>query len=108
MEYINAQKAASENGLFLKVAVSVRNFDSYNSFYNIYDESEEPCRRIAIITKNDIVEEVYEQDKDEKPITECKIIDGNIWLKDYSLLDSPEKIDLSELTVSKDIFDEFI
>ena len=60
MEYINEQKAAEENGLFLKIATSVRNFDSYNSFYNIYGESEEQCRRIVVLTKNEILEEVYE------------------------------------------------
>lgn len=48
MEYVNALKAAEENGLYLKIVTSVKNFDSYNSFYNIYGESEEPCRRIAV------------------------------------------------------------
>ena len=49
MEYINAQKAAEENGLFLKVATSVRNFESYNSFYNIYGESEELIKQEAFV-----------------------------------------------------------
>lgn len=107
MEYINALKAAEENGLFLKIVTSVRNFDSYNSFYNIYGESEEPCRRIAIITKNSIIEEVYEND-DENEISQCKIIDDNLWLKDYSLLTNPEKIDISELQVPKELFEMYI
>ena len=108
MEYINAQKAAEENALFLKVATSVRNFESYNSFYNIYGESEEPCRRIAILTKNEILEEVYEDMEKEEPITEGRIVDGNIWLKDYSLLDNPEKLDLSELKVSKELVEKLM
>lgn len=108
MEYVNAQKTAEENGLFLKIATSVRNFESYNSFYNIYGESEEPCRRIAIITKNEILEEVYEDSEKEDPVTEGRIVDGNIWLKDYTLLDNPEKIDLSELTVSKELVDRLL
>lgn len=107
MEYINALKAAEENGLFLKIVTSVRNFDSYNSFYNIYGESEEPCRRIAIITKNSIIEEVYESD-DKNEISQFKIIDGNLWLKDYSLLTNPEKIDLSELQVPKELFEIYM
>lgn len=105
MEYVNAQKIAEENGLFLKIATSVRNFESYNSFYNIYGESEEPCRRIAVLTKNEILEEVYEDRKTEDPITECRIVDGNIWLKDYTLLDNPKKIDLSGLMVPKELVD---
>lgn len=108
MEYVNAQKTAEENGLFLKIATSVRNFESYNSFYNIYGESEEPCRRIAIITKNEILEEVYEDSEKEDPVTEGRIVDGNIWLKDYTLLENPEKIDLSELTVSKELVDRLL
>lgn len=108
MEYINAKKAAEENGLFLKVATSVRNFESYNSFYNIYGESEEPCRRIAILTKNEILEEVYEDMEKEEPITEGRIVDGNIWIKDYSLLDNPEKLDLSELKVSKELLEKLM
>lgn len=107
-EYVNAQKTAEEKGLYLKIATSVRNFDSYNSFYNIYGESEEPCRRIAILTKNEILEEVYEDGEKEEPITECRIVDDNIWLKDYTLLDNPDKIDLSELVVSKELVQKLI
>lgn len=103
MEFVNAQKIAEENGLFLKVATSVRNFESFNSFYNVYGETEEPCRRIAIITKNEILEEVYEDSPGEEPITECKIVDDNIWIKDYTLLDNPKKIDLSGLMVPKEL-----
>ncbi|WP_244834951.1 hypothetical protein [Clostridium sp. BJN0001] len=108
MDYINAQKAAYENGLYLKMVVSVKNFDSYNSFFNIYGESEEPCRRIVIITKNEMIEEVYENGKEEENITDAKIVDGNIWIKDYTLLNNPEKIDLSNLKVPKNIVEEFM
>ena len=108
MEYVNAQKTAEENGLFLKIATSDRNLDSYNSFYNIYGESEEPCRRIVVLTKNEILEEVYEDSPGEESIAECRIVDGNIWLKDYTLLDNPKNIDLSSLMVPKELVERLL
>ena len=90
MEYVNALKAAEENGLYLKIVTSVKNFDSYNSFYNIYGESEEPCRRIAVLTKNNIIEEVYDDDESSE-LSDGRIVDGNLWIKEYSLLTNPDK-----------------
>ena len=58
-EYINAIEAAKKYNLYLKAVVSVKSFDSYNSFFNIYDKSEEPCRRIIVLTKSKELEEVY-------------------------------------------------
>ena len=55
-EYINALDAAKKYNLFLKVVTSVKSFDSYNSFFNIYEETEEPCRRIVVLTKNEELE----------------------------------------------------
>lgn len=107
IEYINAIEAAEKYNLFLKVVTSVRSFDSYNSFFNIYDESEEPCRRIAVLTKTEELEEVYDENSSEQ-VNECKIIDGNIWIKDYSLLVNPNTIDLSGLTVSKKLVEELV
>lgn len=107
MEMVNALKSAEENKLYLKIVTSVRNFDSYNSFYNIYGESEEPCRRIAVLTKNSVLEEVYEPEAQEIEVNE-QIIDGCLWIKAYSLLTNPEKIDLSELSVSKESLEKFI
>ena len=106
-EYINAIEAAKKYNLFLKVVTSVKSFDSYNSFFNIYDEAEEPCRRIVVLTKNKELEEVYDENPTEK-IDECKIVDGNIWIKDYSLLVSPDKIDLSDLIINKKLVEELI
>lgn len=107
IEYINAKEAARKYNLFLKVVTSVRSFDSYNSFFNIYDEHEEPCRRIVVLTKTEELEEVYDENPTEN-IEQCKIIDGNIWIKDYSLLTSPEKIDLSNLIVVKKLVEELL
>ena len=107
MKYINALKVADKYGLYLKVVTSVRSFDSYNSFFNIYDESEEPCRRIAVLTRNNALEEVYEQN-DSDELLYGKIIDGNLWIKEYSLLMNPNKIDLSELVVSEELLERFL
>ena len=106
-EYMNALEAAKKYNLFLKVVTSVKSFDSYNSFFNIYDESEESCRRIVVLTKTKELEEVYDENPNEK-VEECKIVDGNIWISDYSLLVSPDKIDFSNLIVHKRLFEELV
>ena len=106
-EYINAQDAAKKYNLYLKIVTSVKSFDSYNSFFNIYEETEEPCRRIVVLTKTKELEEVYDENPTEK-VDECKIVDGNIWIKDYSLLVSPNKIDFSDLIVYKRLIEEVI
>ena len=106
-KYINASLAAKEYGLFLKIVTSVKYFDTYNNFFNIFDQQEEPCRRIAVLTKLEQLEEVYDEDPNEKLI-ENKIIDGNLWIQEYSLLVAPEKIMLQELMVSKKVVEEFI
>lgn len=106
-EYMNAMEAAKKYNLILKVVTSVKSFDSYNSFFNIYDETEEPCRRIAVLTKSKELEEVYDENPTEK-VDECKIVDGNIWIKDYSLLVSLDKIDLADLLINKRLVEEII
>jgi len=106
-EYMNAIEAAKKYNLILKVVTSVKSFDSYNSFFNIYDETEEPCRRIVVLTKTEELEEVYDENPTEK-VDECKIVDGNIWIKDYSLLVSPNKIDLADLIITKKLVEELI
>lgn len=106
-EYINAIEAAKKYNLFLKVVTSVKTFDSYNSFFNIYDETEEPCRRIVVLTKTKELEEVYDENPTEK-VEECKIVDGNMWINDYSLLVNPDKIDLSDLIVNKKLVEELV
>lgn len=105
--YVNAMEIANKYNLFLKVVTSVKSFDSYNSFFNIYEEAEESCRRITVLTKNKELEEVYDENPSEK-VEECKIIDGNIWIRDYSLLVNPNKIDLSDLSVDMQLVEELI
>ena len=106
-EYISAVDAAKEYNLHLKIVTSVRNFDSYNSFFNIYEEFEEPCRRIVVLTKSKDLEEVYEENEDED-INEGIIKDGSIWIKGYSLLINPDKIDFSDLVVNKNLIEELL
>lgn len=106
-EYINAQDAAKKYSLYVKVVTSVKSFDSYNSFFNIYDETEEPCRRIVVLTKTEELEEVYDENPTKK-VDECKIVDGNIWIREYSLLVNPNKIDFSDLIVNKRLVEEII
>ena len=106
-EYINAQDAAKKYNLYVKVVTSVKSFDSYNSFFNIYEETEEACRRIVVITKTKELEEVYDEKPTEK-VDECKIVDGNIWIEEYSLLVSPDKIDLTNLIVTIRLVEEII
>ena len=106
-EYINAVEAAQKYNLFLKVVTSVKSFDSYNSFFNIYEEAEEPCRRMVVLTKSKDLEEVYDENPTEK-IEEDKIVDGIIWIKDYSLLVNPDKIDLTNLTVNKNLVEKLL
>lgn len=104
-DYITVKEAAKEYGLFLKIATSVKTFDSYNSFFNIYDEFEEACRRVVVLTKNEKLEEVYDENPTQ-PINEGKIVDGTIWVKDYSLLVNPEKIDFNDLQVSRNLVEQ--
>lgn len=106
-EYIKVIEAAEKYNLYLKVVTAVRSFESYNSFFNIYDEYEEACRRIVVLTKIEDLEEVYDEDPN-CAIDECKIIEGNIWIKDYSLLTNPDKIDLTNLVVDKQLVRKLI
>ncbi|OOM09307.1 hypothetical protein [Clostridium saccharobutylicum] len=104
-DYMTVKEAAKEYCLFLKIATSVKSFDSYNSFFNIYDEFEEACRRVVVLTKNEKLEEVYDENPTE-PINEGRIVDGILWVKDYSLLINPEKIDLDDLKVSRNLVEQ--
>ena len=100
-EYINAIDAAKELGLYLKLVTSTKCFDKYNSFFNIYYELEEPCRRIVVLTPYKDLEEVYDNNPGEK-IIENTIIDNNIWLKEYPLITNPKVIDFNDIKIHID------
>ncbi|GAA0686811.1 MULTISPECIES: hypothetical protein [Clostridium] len=96
--FTNALKLAEKLKVHLKIATSMKSFDTYNSFYNIYTESDEPCRRIAVLTPYEELEEVYDESP-EKAVEDVLMIDGNVWLKEYPLTTNPKNIDLSEIYV---------
>lgn len=97
-EMIKAIDLAKKMNLELKIVTSVRSFDYYNSFFNIFGETEEPCRRILILTKDKTLEEVYDENPDTK-INEPCVMDDNIWLMEYPLTVNPNKINLEEIYV---------
>lgn len=104
MKLVNAKDEAEKNNLFLKVVTTVKSFDNYNSFYNIYDSFEDAVRRVAVITKNENLEEVYDNDED---LSNGPIIVGDcIWIKEYSLLEKIENIDLDTLVISEGLIKE--
>ena len=98
---ISAIDLAKELNLYLKIVTATSTFESYNSFFNIYDQYEEACRRIVVLTPYKDLEEIDDKDSDNK-IVENSIIDGNVWLKEFSLLVNPNTIDLNDITISKD------
>lgn len=104
-DLVNAAELAKEIGLYLKIVTSTKSFDNYNSFFNIFSQREEYCRRIVVLTQYEELEEVEEYNDNEKIITN-KIIDGNLWLKEYPLLTNPKNINIDNIRVSKSLVKE--
>ena len=94
-------------GLYVKVVTSMNTFDNYNSFFNIYDESEEPCRRILLLTPYSDLEEVYDNIPSE-PIKPYKIIENNIWIEEYPLTTNPKNIMVDDIEIDNNLIDEII
>lgn len=94
-----------ELGLYLKPVVSTKSFEVYNRFYNIFGDSEEPCRRILVITPYEELEEVEDYNSD-KPIDKYSIIDGNMWLEEYPLTFNPKNINLEEVYIPKEAYEK--
>lgn len=105
MSKINAKEIAKELNLYLKVVVSTKSFETYNAFYNIYGDSEEYCRRIVVLTPYKDLEEVSDEDPNEK--VEGKIFEGNLWIAEYPLTMNPNKIDLDSLLVDESLIEEY-
>ncbi len=99
---IKAKDLAKELGLYLKVVTSVKAFDNYNSFFNIYDQSDEPCRRLVVLTPYEELEEVYDENPNEA-ITSPRSVDGNLWLEEYPLTTNPKNILLDEVYVDENL-----
>jgi hypothetical protein len=99
---VKAIDLAKELGIYLKVVTSVKAFDNYNSFFNIYDQFDEPCRRIVVLTPFKELEEVNDENPD-KPILKEELIEGNVWLEEYPLLVSPKDITLDKMEISEEL-----
>ena len=98
--FISASNLAEKLSIHLKIATSVKAFDNYNSFYNIYTESDEPCRRIAVLTPYKDLEEVYDEYPD-RPLNNIIMVDGNVWIKEYTLITNPKNINLDEILIEE-------
>lgn len=100
-------EVAKKLDLNLKIVVSIKSFDKYNAFFNIYGEDDEPCRRLVILTKDEDIEEVYDENPGEE-IVPGMIIEDNIWIKEYPLTTNPNKIDLEELEISEEVYEKIV
>ncbi|SFU46559.1 hypothetical protein SAMN04487886_103415 [Clostridium sp. DSM 8431] len=97
---LKAVDLAKELNLYVKLVTSSGNFENYNSFFNVYSELEEYVRRVVVITPYKDLEEVVEEDS-SKAINTEKLIDGNLWIKEYSLLTVPSTIDINSICVTE-------
>lgn len=103
LNFIKAEDVAKELGLYLKIVTSTKSFDNYNSFFNIFTETDEPCRRIAVLTPYKELEEVNEDDP-SKPINKYRLIDGSLWIEEYPLTQNPNKISLEDITIPREAY----
>lgn len=105
--YISAIEIAKEFGLYIKVVTSVKIFDNYNPFFNIFDQNDSPCRRIVVLTAYKDLEEVYDENPNE-PINSNILIEGNIWIKEFPLTMNPKNILIENIVVSKSLVKEML
>ena len=96
---------AKELNLNLKIVVSIKEFDKYNAFFNIYGEDDEPCRSLVILAKEENMEEVYYENPGEA-IVPGMIVDDNIWIKEYPLTTNPNKIDIGEIEITDEVYEK--
>lgn len=104
--YVKAIEVAKQYKVYLKVVTAVRSFDSYNSFFNIYEEEEEACRRIVVLTPYKDLEEVYDKNPSET-IEKGVLVDGNLWIAEYPLTINPDTIVMDEIMVEVDLIKAF-
>lgn len=105
--YISAREIEKEFGLYLKVVTSVKAFDNYNPFFNIFDQDDSPCRRIVVLTPHKDLEEVYDENPDE-PINSNILIEGNLWIEEFPLTMNPKNIPIEKIVVSKTLVKEVL
>ena len=102
---LKLMEVAKELKFNLKIVVSIKGFDKYNAFFNIYGEDDEPCRRLVILTKDENIEEVYDENPGEA-IVPGMIVDDNIWIKEYPLTTNPNKIDIGEIEITDEVYEK--
>lgn len=104
-DLVSAIELAKELGLYLNVVTSMKTFDNYNSFFNIFSQTEEPCRSLVVLTPYKELEEIEEVDYENSNvrIITDRLIEGNLWLEEYHLTTSPNKINLENILVSKSL-----
>ncbi|MBD7912388.1 MULTISPECIES: hypothetical protein [Clostridium] len=100
---IKALEAAKKLNLYLKIVTTTSSFENYNSFFNIYSEMEEPCRRVAVLTPYKDLEEVTEVDFN-KPIKKYDLIDNNLWIEEYPLTTNPKTINLEDIFIPEEAY----
>lgn len=102
---IKALEVADKLGLYLKIVTTTASFDSYNSFFNIYTDMDEACRRVAVLTPYKDLEEVSEIDF-SMPIEKMKIIHNNLWIEEYPLTVNPKLINLEEIYITEKAYED--
>lgn len=91
------EEIAKEKGYFLKIVTSMGLFDNYDMFHNIFEQYEEPCRRLLILTKDENLEEVYEKEIKEYPSK----LEDIIYLKEFPINCSYGIIKETEFTLEE-------
>lgn len=88
---------AKKYGYKLKIVTSMGLFDHYDACHNIFEQFEEPCRRIVIMTKDENLQEVYETEIHNFPIINL----GNIWIKPFPLITPIENINIDSILLNE-------
>ena len=96
IELINVKEIIKNLDYQLKVVTSIGLFDSYDMSHNIYEQYEEPCRRILVMTKEATLEEVYEEENRLLPFSSY----GHIWIKEFPTTMLLSEIDLDNIYIT--------
>ncbi len=96
IELINVKEIIKNSDYILKIVTSIGLFDNYDMSHNIYEQYEEPCRRIVVMTKETNLEEVYEVANKLLPFSSY----GHIWIKEFPTTMSLSEIDLDNIYIT--------
>ena len=98
---MKAVDLAKTLGYELKIVTSIGLFDNYDMFHNIFEQYEEPCRRVVVMTKDENLKEVYEVKNKVIPFETL----GNIWIKEFPILTSFKDILLEDIELKEEEVD---